>query len=93
MNKKETIKFAGELKKFMDIKLEDFDKNSNSFKFKEGFPPDLLQDHIALKKSLDEAFPDMDENITIYSMQFTMKYLTNIKKLKFIIETTIKNNS
>lgn len=40
---KEWEKYASKLKEFMSIKLEDFDQGSESYKFKDGFPKELLE--------------------------------------------------
>jgi hypothetical protein len=76
----------------MKMQLSDFDKGPESFKLKDDAPDNVLEPFIDMLKTLNEAFHDMDEKISLYSMYYSMDYLITVKKLKFIIETTIKNN-
>ena len=92
MERKEAVKFAVQLKKFMDMKIEDFDKNGESFKFKDNAHRQTLEPFIEALHALNKAFPDLDNKVCEYSMAYDMEYLISVKRFKFILETTIKNN-
>ena len=92
MERKEAIKFATELQEFMNMKIDDFNKDEESFKFKSDAPPEAIEPFIEFLDVLNKAFPELDEKICEYSMFYPMEYLINVKKIKFIVETTIKNN-
>ena len=90
MNEDEATEFATKLIDFMAITQEANEIEDN---FIEMIHPEkrkeIIDDARSLINEIDRVFPDIDENVCEYSMSHTMKFLSNLKRMRFILLSII----